>query len=134
MQRLDNLTDQIACKIEVLDSYERQQRGVEVHLVWHAVDAADQCLGECVSVGSLLQDEGGQELCLQLREVVVSVVSLLISDPDDHELELVDLADRFLDLLWRLLVLNLGTGLVVHLVLLGSEGWVRLHLLCFDHS
>ena len=134
VQRLDNLTNQITSKIEIFYSYECQKRRIKVDFVWHAMNTADQCLCESVSVGSLFQNKWRQELCLQLGKMVISVVSLFITDPNNHELEFVNLADGLLDLLLWLLVFNLSTCLVVHLVRLGCEARVCLHLLSFNHS
>ena len=74
-----------------------------------------------MSMGSLFQDKGRQKLCFQLRKMVVSVVSLLITDSDYHKFKLVYLAYGLLDLLGCLLMLNLVAWLVVHLIWLGSK-------------
>ena len=72
-------------------------------------------------MGSLFQDKWRQKLCFQLRKMVVSVVSLLITDSDYHKFKLVYLANGLLDLLGCLLMLNLVAWLVVHLIWLGSK-------------
>lgn len=57
----------------------------------------------------LFKDKWARKLGLQLLEVVVSVVAHLVSDPDNHQLEFVDLGD------W------LGCGGLLRSCLLGVE-------------
>ena len=100
----------------------------------HAVDTADQSLSESMSMSPFFQNKGRQELCFQLREMVISVVSLLIANSYYHKFKLIDLADWLLNLLRGLLVLYLVACLVVRLIRLRSELGIRLHLLGFYHS
>ena len=41
----------------------------------------------------LLQNESARQHCLQLLQVVISVVTHLVSNSDNHQLKFVDLAD-----------------------------------------
>ena len=58
------------------------------------MNAVDQSLRDNETVGFLFEYEGASQLGLKLLQVVVSVVPHLITDPDDHELELINLANR----------------------------------------
>ena len=75
------------------------------------MDAAYQSLSQCVTVSLFLEDERTDKLRLQLLQMVIPIVSQLISDANDHELQLVNLADGFRDLGWCSLLLYLVAGL-----------------------
>ena len=66
------------------------------------MNAVDESLGDDETVGFLFEHEGAGQLSLQLLQVVVSVVPHFITDPDDHELELINLTD-WLHCRWCLL-------------------------------
>lgn len=75
------------------------------------MDAAYQSLSQCVAVSLFLEDERTDKLRLQLLQMVIPIVSQLISDANDHELQLVNLADGLRDLGWCSLLLYLVAGL-----------------------
>lgn len=75
----------------------------------HAVDARDQGLRQSQSVALLLYDKWARKLRLQFLEVVVSVMTHLVANADNHQFEFVDLGD------------GLGRGGLLGCCLLGVE-------------
>ena len=59
----------------------------------HGVHASNQSLSDVQPIDFLLENEGVRQLGLELLKVVVPIVSHLIADSNDHQLEFVDLAD-----------------------------------------
>jgi len=62
--------------------------------VRHDLDAAHQSLGDAGLVSALFDDEGTYKLGLELLEMLINVLAFLVADANNHQLELVDLADR----------------------------------------
>lgn len=81
----------------------------------------------------LFENVGASELSFEFLQVVVAIVAHLISDTDDHQLELVDLRDRLWGsgLLWCCLLCVKASRLGVRGFLFGELAWL-LHR-SFDH-
>lgn len=79
----------------------------------HQHDTGQKTLDESVLIPFVLQDKVAGKEAFELGEVLVALISLLITDTNQHHLQLVELADRlhWLDLgVLRLGFLSLRLG------------------------
>ena len=86
VERLDNLANQISSEIEVFNRHKGQQRRVQIDFVRHAVHTCDESFSDRRPVRLLFKHESARQLRLEFLKVVVTIVSHLVSDPNDHQL------------------------------------------------